>query len=267
MVPRKPKLVFMTSVRRSPFMRRFAWSLLAAVAALGAVVALVVVEEKAVVSDTLRIAGLVFALGVTAYFVLRGLLSFWRGIRRRNEDVRFFDRGFIWTRGGKEYKYAWTELDTFYERGGGIFIGDRPVWQRGAYIMKMIDGQEFRFTPKHGNMKLFIKTVRRYVASVTGTRMGRALRQNESVQIHKNLTLFPGGVAAGKVEIPWALLDVKLKGGKLRILRREKAGAEFKKVKNYGAGDVGNLSGFLELVGATIRNNQPDRFGKKRRSP
>src|SRR5690606_15289868 len=99
----------------------------------------------------------------------------------RDESLRFFDRGFTWTRSGSEYKYGWNKIATFREGVREIRLFERPVLQLGAHTLTMQDGRVFRFTGRYGDTRAFANAVRRYIAAVTGTRMAQALRQEQSI--------------------------------------------------------------------------------------
>lgn len=261
-VPRKPRLIFQTSVRRKPFFRRFAWAALATVAALAAALALDYSAGRglldAVTANVGRAAGLLAAL----LFGLRALANLWRGLRRRDEDLRFFDKGFVWTRGQDQYKYGWSQLVVYREGGGGFYAGRRPLIQWGGHTLTMQDGRRFKVTGAHGNLREFARAVRRYAASATGARMARALREEKPARLHPKLTIWPGGIEAGSQEIPWAEVDVRLRNKTLVISRRAESGA-FRVVRRYNVRKVNNVGGLMELVTATIPNYQPERLKKR----
>ncbi len=264
MVPTRPRLVYQATIRRKLYFRRFAWSVLAAVAGVGALVAL---EEAAGRDDltdyltVLRVGGAA-ALVIVVYFGLRALVNLWRGLTRRNEALRFFDQGFSWKRSGDDYKAGWSKLVYYREGARGIYLGQRPMLQWGANRLTMRDGRAFKVTGVYGDTRRFARAVRKYIADVTGTWMARALRQEKPVRLHRQLILYPGGLHAGKHEIPWSELEVGLKRGRLVIYRLNKNG-KFKSVKSYSAASVDNVAGFLELAHGTLRNWQRERFEKR----
>jgi len=236
------------------------WSLLGAVGAAGAFAALEETAGRQLVDQSvLRVGGIV-ALVIGVLFGLRALVNLWRWLRRRNETLRFFDQGFSWARGGDEYKAGWTKLKAYREGAHGLYLGDRPIFQWGAHRLAMRDGRVFKVTGVHGDMRRFAKAVRSFTADYTGTWMGRALRHEKPVRLHRQLTLYPGGVHAGKHSIPWSELETGLKRGRLVIYRKNSKG-KFKPVKSYNAASVDNVKGFLELAHGTIRNWQRERFG------
>jgi hypothetical protein len=262
MVPTRPRLIWQATIRRKHYFRRFAWSVLAAVAGMGGLVALDEAAGRGLADrTTLQVGGAVAAVMIV-YFGLRALVNLWRCLTRRNEDLRFFDQGFSWTRGGVKYSAPWTKLRAYREGHHGIYLGKRPLLQWGAVRMTMRDGRVFKVTGAYGDMRRFARAVRQIAADITGTWMGRALRNEHSVQLHRKLILHPGGVEVGKHEIPWSELETSLKRGRLVIYRLNQKG-KFKPVKSYSAGSVDNVAGFLELAHGTIRNWQRERFQKR----
>jgi hypothetical protein len=269
MVPTRPRLIYQASIRRKVYFRRFMWSLLGAAGAAGAFVALDEtagrqldgVTSQIVDHQVLQIGGLI-ALVIGVLFGLRALLNFWRWLTRRNEELRFFDQGFSWKRGSDEYKSGWTKLKAYREGAHGIYLGGRPILQWGAHRLTMRDGRVFRVTGTYGDTRRFAKAVRQIAADYTGTWMGRALRHEQPVRLHRQLTLYPGGVHVGKHSIPWSELDTGLRRGRLVILRQNAKG-KFKTVKSFNPASVDNVQGFLELAHGTIRNWQRERFEKR----
>jgi hypothetical protein len=261
-VPRKPKLLLQYSVQRRPFFRRAAWSLLAAVTMVGAAGALELAVERGTIDATLHTIGTILTLAAAALFGLRALVNFITGLRRRTETIRIFDQGFTWTRGDENLKYGWGYLKTYREGGRGLYLGKRPLLQWGAQRLTMRDGRVFRITGAYGDLRRYAAAIRPYAARVTGTQMGRILREEHPVKLHRQLTVWPGGVEAGKKEIPWSEVEAKLRGSQLSILQRAKSG-KFKTVRRYDTHTVDNVGGFMEVAEATIRNHQRERFEKK----
>lgn len=264
MVLEKPKLLFETQVSRRKYVRRVFWNLLAAVAAFGAWVALDSARTRIAdrVDPLLLQAGGIVALGVAALFIVRLVFNLFRAVRRRNETARFFDRGFMWQIGKgaeNEHKYAWSQVKNFREGVRTLRLGRLVLAQMGAHVFTMRDGRVYKFTPVHGDMRAFVRTVRPYIADALGERMGRALREGKTVKIHPQLTIAPKGIQAGNQKIRWSELDVEVKRGKLRVRKLAEKG-KFKVVKTYPVRQVDNLGGFIEVANVTIRNHQPERF-------
>jgi hypothetical protein len=262
MVPTRPKLIYQATIKRKLFFRRFAWSLLATVASIGALVALDEAAGRGLAErQVLQIGGLL-AVVVAVLFALRAITNLWRGLTRKSETLRFFDQGFSWTRGDEQYQYGWSKLVFYREGGHGLYIGKRPLLQWGAQRLKMSDGRIFKVTGAHGDTRRFANAVRRPVSDYTGVWMGRSLRKEKPVRLHRQLTLYPGGVKAGKHEVHWSDMETRLRNGRLSILQKTPKG-KFKTVKSFGFDSVDNVGGFLELAHGTIRNYQRERFDKR----
>jgi hypothetical protein len=173
-----------------------------------------------------------------------------------------FDQGIIWRTRRMVDKYPWTELSRYREGASGLTIGGRTLVHWGAHELIMRDGAKFRFSYRQGDPQAFARVVRRYASRITGIRMGRTLREEQPVQIHPKLTVYPGGVEARGREIPWSQLDVQVRGRTLRV-RQKQPNGKFRTVARYNTGTITNLGGFMEVAVATLRNHQPERFRKK----
>jgi hypothetical protein len=266
MAVQKPKLLFQAVVERRPFFRRFAWWMLGAVAAAGAGIALTIAAQRKLANANVLQVGQLVAIALVALAVIRALVNLVKGLRRRNETVRVFDRGFAWKRGTEEHKYSWEQVATFREGVRDLYLRGRPIYQRGAHVLKMRDGRVFKITGVHGDTRRFARIVRPLLADITGTKMGRALRDARSIRVHPTLTMLPNGVKVGKQSIPWEELDVAVKGQKL-VIRRKNARGQFKTAKTYDTHQIDNLGGFMEVATMTIRNHQPERFNIKTQGP
>jgi len=258
----KPKLVYRFEVRRSQFFRRFMWSLLATVGVIGAFTAVSIAAERDVSDFRLLDVGKIVAIVLGAYFFIRGMFNLWLAIFRRSEMIRFFDKGFIWTRGKKTDKYSWGDLEVYIQGSHGLYFRNRPLFQWGANRLEMSDGRVFKLTGAQGNMRQFDKGVRRFIWRVTGTKISRTIRNEQPVNLSRDLVVFPGGVRAGKHEIHWSDLDVAVKGSRLYIRQLDAKGS-FKTVKRYNIHRLKNVGGFMELAHTTIQNHQPERFHTK----
>src|SRR5262245_56999532 len=128
----RPRLVYQATIRRKPYFRRFAWSVLAAVTGIGALIALDEAAGRQVADRTILQVGGAVAAVVIVYFGLRALVNLWCWLTRRDEAVRFFDQGFSWTRGNDSYKASWSKLDYYREGAHGIYLGRRAILQWGA---------------------------------------------------------------------------------------------------------------------------------------
>ena len=262
-VPRTPRLVFQSTIQRKRYFRRFAWATLTSVAAIGAVVALDYGAGRNLVDRRLLWAGAVAGSALAVLYGFRAIVNLWRGLRRRSEDVLFFDKGFVWTRGKDQSKYGWSQLESYREGGHGIYAGSRPLIQWGAHTLTTLDGRVFRVTPAHGSLRQFTEATRRYAARVTGTRMARMLREDEAIRLHPSLIVWPGGIQAGKVEIPWSKVEVRVRNGRLVILERGKSG-KFHVIRRYNMSGIDNVGGLMDLATSTIRNHQRERFERQK---
>src|SRR5690349_18329134 len=128
-IPQKPKLLYQVVIERRKFIRRFVWSLLAAVAAIGAGVALNEAAGRGLVDANVVQAGNIVSLVVAVLFGLRALVNLWRGLRQRTETLRIFDKGIILQIPKGEQKIGWSQVVAFREGGNGIYLGKRPVVQ------------------------------------------------------------------------------------------------------------------------------------------
>ncbi len=265
-VPKKPKLLFQAVVERKRYVRRGLWSLLAAVAAAGAALALEVAGGQGIIDPTLQTVGTAVGVAAVIAFGLRTVLNFWYALRRRTERLRFYDQGFAWECGGTTYKYRWSQLMTFREGGHGLYLGRRPIIQWGAYRLTMQGGRSFRVTPAHGDLRQFGKAVRRYAAHYTGVRMSRMLRDEEQpVKLHRRLVVWPGGIEIGKTEIPWAEMAIALRGRRLVIQRRNAKTGRFRTFRSFDARSVDNVGGLIELAEVTIQNHRRAQFNQAAR--
>ncbi len=266
----QPKLIFSASIKRKLFVRRFLWSLLAALAALAGIGALALAAGRPELAQnrTLLTIGQITAALVCLLFALRALLNLWRALRRKSEELRFFDRGFMWQQGKTQHKYSWAKLAAFREGGSGIYLRKRVLLQWGRYTLRMQDGKVFRVDGLYGDLRRFGKAVRRFAARSTGTQMARALREDDTaaIKLHRSLTVYANGLGVGSQSIGWENVDVKLHGRRLLIYRKNAKGV-FKPFKRYRLGAVDNLGGLMELATTTIRHHQPDRFNIKVQVP
>ncbi len=258
---KKPKLIYEVVVERKPYFRRFRLAMIGFLAGAGAVFALNEAYARQVADTNLLNIGWLVAVVVSGLLFLHAVINLVRGWTRRNETLRFFNQGIVWTQEAATERYGWSKLATLREGGRGLYVGKSPLVQWGAHTLTMDDGRVFRITPRYGNLREIGAVMRPYAARVTGMNMGRTLREEEPVQIHPRLIVWPGGVQVGKREIPWTDMDVRLKNGRLTI--RAKDGKRFKVVRTFPAHTVDNMGGFVELATTTIRNYQPERFKKK----
>ncbi|MFN8371715.1 MAG: hypothetical protein U0694_02400 [Anaerolineae bacterium] len=249
-------------MERKRYFRRFTLAFIAALACAAAWFALEQAGTRGLIDPALLGIGQIVSLVVLALFAARALVSLLIWLRRKNESLRMFDQGFTWTQGKDTYKSSWHKLVSFREGARALRIAGRPLVQWGAHKLTMHDGRVFEFSSAHGDPREFARAVRPYIAEVTGTRMGKALRAEKPVKLHPKLIVWPGGLEIDKLKIPWTELDVKVGGGRMTVFQLNKNG-KFKPVHHYPVPRIDNISGFVELATSTMRNYQPERFGIK----
>ncbi len=254
----KPRLLFAATIERKPYWRRFRLAVILLLVVLAAWAALEVVYMRGGVeidANTLDI-GRLAAVFVAGLLLVRVLVHFWHWRTRRDEQIRIYDQGFSWLREGEAHKYSWGKLVTIREAGHGIYLGKRPLVQWGTHRLTMADKEQFVFKPYHGDMRAFIRAVRPYAADVTGTRMGRILRQEKPVRLHPQLVAWPGGLAVGKKELHWSLLDVDREGDRLVIRLLNEKNGKYKMLRRFPVSRVDNVQGFVELATTTIEHHR-----------
>jgi hypothetical protein len=262
MVPTPPKLIFEASVNPKPFRRRFAWSALATVTAVGALIALDRAGAQTNLDPRVLLVGQAVALVAVVLMFIRTVQNLWHGLVRKPETLRFYDKGFVWKRTDKEYKYGWSQLQSYRDNTRVISLGQKPLLQFGAYTLRMQDGEKFKFTGAQGDVNAFAKAVRRYVSYATGVHLSRALRREEVVSLHPRLQVQPDGVISGKEGVHWADMNVMLRGHSLILQRRGESG-KLQHIRRYDTGKVDNVGGFMEVAVSAIRDHQPERFRKR----
>jgi hypothetical protein len=190
MPPDSPRLVFAADIRRGFAFNRFLRSVVLVLTAAGAYIALGEAEARGLGSPLALDIGKLASVVLGGLMSVRGLYQLVRSILYPGEAVRFYDKGFVWRKGGKQHKYGWHELLTFREGANGLYLfGRLPLVQWGAHTLTMTDGVKLKYTGRFGDVRPFPKAVRRYAAYVTGVQMGRALRADIPVNLHRRLTI------------------------------------------------------------------------------
>lgn len=256
-VPEKPRLLVASEIERGTFFRRFRLALLLVVTVSAAYVALDLAAARGVSDLRLLDAGKLAAIVLIFLLGVRGLFNLVRGLTTRSEAARFYDQGFVWSRGKSSAKYAWHDLVSFRDSTRGLYFRRRPIFQTGALTLRMKDGKSYRFGGRFGDTRPCAKAVRRYAAYVTGIRLGRSLRAGKTVALGRRLTVYPAGVDTGKHIIPWDALDIRHTGHRLTVRQRVKG--KWQVIQTYNTRRIDNVGGFLELAAETIRIHQPDR--------
>jgi hypothetical protein len=248
-----PKLLFEVVVERRRYARR-ALLLLLLVASMGAWYALGQDRAHALVDSRLLDVGRLVAAAIMALAGLRAVINLVLLLRRPTEVIRFYNRGFVWERGGQVQRYSWSKLKSFREGHRGIYRRNRPVVQWGALTLVMLDNRVFRLRPRHGDLRHLARAIRPYAAEVTGIRLGRQLRQERAVRIHPRLIVWPGGLQVGKQEFPWKDLNVRVKDHRLIIRAKDKG--KVRTVARLNTSRIDNLGGFMELATTTIKTHR-----------
>ena len=207
---RQTKLLYEVTIERKSYRRRFVRLLIILLATALAWVALGLASERGAADATALIVGRLAAAAILLLLSIRALINLIRWLTRPNEKLRFFNKGFSWERGGEKAQYGLGALDTFREGGRGLYLGKRPVLQWGAHTLLMNDKRLFKVLPRHGDLRQIARVIRPYAAEVTGTNMGRRLRQEKPVRIHPKLIVWPGGLQVGKEEFPRGLYSLSM---------------------------------------------------------
>ena len=250
----KPKLLYQVVIDRKRYPRRLRFLFILILVSGLAWVALEQPRAHALVSETFLAVGSLAAAAILLLACLRFVITFVRWRSRPDEALRIFNQGFSWTLRGRTAKYSWNKIHTLREGDRGIYLGKRPLIQWGKHTLLMNDHRSFSITPRHGDLRLILSAMRPYVAEVTGTRMGRRLRDEKPIRIHPRLIVWPGGLQIGKAEYPWEVLSVKLEGNRLVIRARDKG--RVRRVGRFDRRSVDNVGGFMDLAQVTIRTHR-----------
>lgn len=244
------------STNRRRFMRRAIWLLLAIVAVSAAWIALDEAVNRDVFDrDVLRIGQWV-AVILIVLLLLRIIFNVYRWLITKNETIQLLDRGFRWQKGKHLHKYSWAHIKTYRD------TTRKGLFARGGLIFTMRDNETFKLTRQHGDLNALKTALEPIIADITGTVIGRALRNKKRVKLHPSLIISAGGVIAGDAKIRWSQVDIVVKKNKLRVSKLGKS-SKFKVVRTYPVGKIDNLPGFLDIAESVIRNHQPKRFNIK----
>lgn len=256
MSDKQQQLLYQHEIKRVRYGRAFVRQVLGGAAAAGAYWALNEAGMRQLADATL------LDVGKLAAVLLGGLLAIRAGVfllyllTRRNESLKFYTRGFVWTRGDHTFKYPYQELVRYCEAWHGVYLRERPLLQWGANTLTMRDGKVFKVKPRHGNMKKFARLFRPYAAYVTGIRMGQALRKGDTVKVHPKLTIYSGGVEVGNREIHWGGMAVLRRGGRIILQTYDEKRRRYRTVKKLRVSKMVNAGGFYDLAQGTIRNHK-----------
>ncbi|MEM6285301.1 MAG: hypothetical protein AAF787_24140 [Chloroflexota bacterium] len=201
------------------------------------------------------VGGRVIAMLILIVSASRAIVNLIRYTRRRTEEVRFYDVGFVWIRGDTQQKYGWNAVKTVRENPRYLFIRKQPVLQWGEVSFLMRDGETYRVTPEHGDLRGFLKRVRGFYAAEIGTRMGQRLRLNKPFKVHPLLVVTPEGIELNnEYQIGWNVLKVSVKKRKLLLGYRD--GNSIKVAAKLPTHEIDNVAGFMELVESTTETFQ-----------
>lgn len=256
----KNRLIFQYQSTRARFRGIFLRMAIVAAAAIGAYVALGEAAARGLADPLLIDFGKLAAIILGGLTAARSLIAFMRMIIRPNEEIRFYVKGFVWVRGGKEsFKYPYPEVARYREGGRGIYVGMTPILQWGAHEIEVEDGHIFRVLPRHGSLKRFADRLRNPIAYVTAAKIAGDLRAGKPVKLHPKLTVFPGGVEAGKTKIRWGDMAVLIQRSRLTIRKLDMERGRFRTARRYWIPTVDNVGGFYDLAQGTIRNHRERR--------
>jgi hypothetical protein len=269
MAPQPPQLLYQARTRRGSLLRGLIFSLIVAAAAGGLLFALSATAQGEIDTETANqldpllvdIGQIAAAVVIGAMFV-RAMLTLYRMLTRRSEWVRVYNQGITWERKGEEYKYSWNKVRTYIQGARILAFLGIPLIRRGRMTLIMGDGVVYDFKRRLGDPAKFNAAVEPYIAEITGTRIGQALREKKAVRLHKNLVVASGGLVIGDERISWKVADVVLKGGHLHI-GRVRGKNKIQTVKRIPIAQIENLAGFMDVAESVIQNNQPQRFNIK----
>ncbi len=250
----QPKLLLKIDVEQGRYGRRLRFSLYILVAAALAWVALDQGRARELVDGPTLDIGRLVAGVLILVMSIRVIVNYFRWRSHPNETIKFFNKGFSWTRKGQEHRYSWGKVQTFREGGRTRYLFGRPLLQWGSHKLTMNDKQVFRLKPAHGDLQKIARAIRPVVAEATGMHIGRRLREEKPVKLHRRLTIWPGGLQIGREELPWKVLNVGVKNQQLIV--KAKVKGKVRTVGRFSIHAVDNLGGFMEIATSTIRNHR-----------
>jgi hypothetical protein len=250
------RLLYTAGVRRSRYFRLLLRAMLGVLASLVLGVILVLAADRGLLPPWIAGVGQLLAFAFGVWFVFRAVVHLVHFITRRSVTVRLYDKGFVWYEHGHVDKHRWAEIVRFRMGARALGLFGYPLLDWGAQVLTVEDGSEYRFTPAMGDVEVFAQYVRPYSARVTSLRMGKALRADQPVKLSERVTVYPGGVAVGKAEVPWAELRVTVDPGWKKItLRRVQPGSKPRVLARIGVGAIDNPGGFVEIARPQIESH------------
>lgn len=255
------KRIASVTIRRGRFFRKFYMYLLAALAGGGAIYALDRVAGQNLLDLRVLQVGGIIAVMLTVWFGLRSLWNLLRWLMQPSETLQLFNRGIAWSRGNQYYKYGWGQLRTYRDSASGVYPFGRKLLQWGFLRLTMQDGRVLQITPRHGDLRRWSSALRKLVARDLGDDIASQIRGGHEVKLHRRLKVLPNGVEVYNEEIDWADLDVKRRGNKLTLFKKNAKG-RFEPVHTFDTRGLDNVEGFLDVVSETLPNYQRERFGR-----
>jgi len=250
------RLLYSVTVRRERYARLFLRTLLGTLAAVAAYAAIDEAQRRGMIDLTiaplwLLDTGRVVAVIVALWLAARSIYHLFLLLSRRRMTIRVYNRGVLWGTKAQQQKAGWGQLERIREGASGLYVFNRPVLQWGAHQLTFAAGdtgdRTLSFRPYHGDPRHFAHVVRPYAARVTGVRIGADLRAGRPVQLHKRLTVYPGGVEAGTREIHWDDLHLSRANGRLIVRWRDAATGKWHTAGRYRVGRVANVDGLIEV--------------------
>ncbi len=255
------KRIASVTIRRGRFFRKFYMYLLAALAGGGAIYALDQAAGQNLLDLRVLQVGSIIAALLAAWFGVRALWNLVRWLSRPSETLQLFNRGVAWSRGNQQYKYGWGQLRTYRDSSSGLRLLGRSLFQWGYLRLTMQDGRVLQITRRHGDLRRWASALRKLVARDLGDAIASQIRGGHEVKLHRRLKVLPNGVEVYNEEIDWADLDVKRRGNKLTVFKKNTKG-RFEPVHTFDTRGLDNVEGFLDVVSETLPNYQRERFGR-----
>lgn len=267
----QPELVFKGGELRKQYVRRWRWALVAMLASGGMFYMLSLqlvtdaVDALTWMPYTVRLialnGGRIIAATVLLISVSRFLANVLIALRRKTQRMKFYDRGFTWEINGEKHKYGWNAVKTVREQPHSYHFAGRTLLQWGGVTFKMRDGNQFKFTPAHGNINQFLQRVHPYYTAEIGTRMGQMLRLNKTFKVHPAITVTPAGLVIdgknNKTRIGWAQLHLELDNDKHNLsISRYDEYEIMQPVMKLSTYTIDNLGAFMEVAETTMENYQ-----------
>ncbi|MFZ4828954.1 MAG: hypothetical protein ACOYLB_16515 [Phototrophicaceae bacterium] len=251
----KPILIHRVRIKQDEYVRRFRASLLASLVGGGVLLMLLIPQVASLIPFPLvQLGGMIAAFLFLLVSLGRTFYRFRLVKQRPDEDIQFYDKGFIWRRKNTpDAKYGWNAVKTVRR----LYKHTRSGKVRSGHIeWVMRDGQTFRYETHHGDLDHFVQKVEPYANSEIGSRMAHWVRGGQLFKIHPKLGVHPEGILIGEDQLlEWAYLALSVQKDKVEIsLRNEDQTLE--EVVSVPVWEVINLGGFIELASTTTENYQ-----------